>query len=229
MAVHASPRLHGSPVFEGSADCNGVCRPLRIICFRDDYPERSPVNIPPAARVPFEPYAISRPDKSLLWYYVLVSLAAGPFFPLVLIPLYFKYETLRYQFDAKGVSMSWGILFRRETVLTYRRIQDIHLTRNIVQRWMGLASVAVQTASGSAGAEMTLDGILDAEPLRDFLYAQMRGARGLDGPEPAGGHVGQATSPASGLASGQSEELLKVLSDIRDSLAQLAQRSGGTR
>lgn len=187
------------------------------------------MNIPLAERAPFEPYALSRPDKSLLWYYVLVSLLAGPFFPFVLIPLYFKYETLRYQFDAKGLSMSWGILFRRETVLTYRRIQDIHLTRNIVQRWMGLASVAVQTASGSAGAEMTIEGILDAEPLRDYLYAQMRGARGLDDPAHTVGHVAGTTSPSNGLASGQSEELLKVLSDIRDSLAQLAHRSGGSR
>lgn len=187
------------------------------------------MNIPLAARVPFEPYAISRPDKSLLWYYVLVSLVAGPFFPFVLIPLYFKYETLRYQFDAKGISMSWGILFRRETVLTYRRIQDIHLTRNIVQRWMGLAAVAIQTASGNAGAEMTIEGILDAEPLRDFLYAQMRGARGLDGPEQTAGHAAGTPLTVGGLASGQSEELLEVLRDIRDSLAQLAQRSGGAR
>lgn len=35
----------------------------------------------------------------------------------------------------------------------------------------------VQTASGSTGPEMSVEGILDAEPLRDYLYTKMRGAR----------------------------------------------------
>ncbi len=91
-------------------------------------------------------------------------------FPFVILPLYFKYHTLRYRFDDKGIAMTYGILFRRETYLTYRRIQDIHVTRNFVQRWLGLASVAVQTASGSSGAEMTIEGIHEPERLRDFLY-----------------------------------------------------------
>lgn len=75
--------------------------------------------------------------------------------------------------------MTYGILFRREIYLTHRRIQDIHVTRNFVQRWLGLATVVVSTASGSSGAEMTMtiEGIREPEELRDFLYRQMRGAR----------------------------------------------------
>jgi uncharacterized protein len=175
----------------------------------------------PDSNANFEPYSITRPARSLLWYYALVSLAAGPFFPFLLIPLCFKYETLRYRFDEKGVSMSWGILFRRETLLTYRRIQDIHLTRNIVQRWMGLASVAIQTASGNAGAEMTIEGILEAEPLRDFLYAQMRGARGHHDVLPATAGTPALPQDASVGSGGTPDELLAVLSDIRDALARL--------
>jgi putative membrane protein len=149
----------------------------------------------------------------LLRYYVLMSLLAGPAFFVPLLPLYFKYVTLRYHFDEKGISMSWGILWRREVLLTYRRIQDIHLTRNIVQRWLGLATVSIQTASGSASAEMSIEGILEAEALRDFLYAKMRGARGLT--DEAAGDKG-AASPA--------DEALTLLRDIRDSLAALAAR-----
>src|SRR5262245_33328009 len=98
-------------------------------------------NSPEPSRQPFDPRQIVRPDPILLRYYILVSLLLGPFFWVALLPLFFKYETLRYRFDDEGVSMSWGILWRREVYLTYRRIQDIHLTRNIVQRWMGLATV----------------------------------------------------------------------------------------
>src|SRR4029077_19739063 len=118
------------------------------------------------------------PHKSLMSYYLLVALLTGPGFPFAIVPLFFRYETLRYRFDDAGVSMSWGILFRREIYLTYRRIQDIHLTRNILQRWLGLGTVSVQTASGSASPEMSIEGILQADALRDFLYTKMRGARG---------------------------------------------------
>ena len=84
---------------------------------------------------------------------------------------------MRYRFDADGVKMSWGILFRREVSLTYARIQDIHLTSNIVERWLGLAEVKLSTASGSASAEMTIEGLHEFELVRDFLYAKMRGGR----------------------------------------------------
>jgi len=67
--------------------------------------------------------SITRPSPKLLYYYLTSSLVATVAFPLVAIPLYFKYHTLRYRFDSEGVSMSWGILFRREINLTYKRIQ----------------------------------------------------------------------------------------------------------
>src|SRR5689334_12076392 len=127
--------------------------------------------------VTFNARQIERPDPSLLKYYIIMALLTGPGFVVLFLPMFFKYETLRYRFDDDGMSMSWGILFRREIYLTYRRIQDIHLTRNLIQRWLGLATVSIQTASGSATPEMAVEGILEADALRDFLYMKMRGAR----------------------------------------------------
>ncbi len=134
---------------------------------------------PPA----FNPSGISRPAPVLLGYYTLVALATLAAFPVVWLVSFFRYETLRYAFSEDGVSMSWGILFRREIHLTYRRIQDIHVTRNLIQRWMGLATVSIQTASGSATPEMQIEGVLEFEALRDFLYMKMRGAKGHAEPE----------------------------------------------
>lgn len=119
-----------------------------------------------------------RPTRALLKYYILASLAAGPGF-IVLMPLkYFRFRTLHYQFDDQGMTARWGILFRREISLTYARIQDIHLTSNVVERWFGLGRVEIQTASGQSGAEMTIEGLPDFERIRDELYVRMRGARG---------------------------------------------------
>ncbi len=166
----------------------------------------------------FDASTITRPDAKLLRYYAVISLLTGPLFPFMFLPLACKFATLKYKFDDDGVSMSWGVLFRREVVLTYRRIQDIHLTRNIVQRWLGLATVAVQTASGSAAAEMSIEGILQAEQLRDHLYREMRGARGEKEPRGETAEATQATDVA------PDDEALLVLRDIRDALATLAAR-----
>ena len=151
----------------------------------------------------FDPASTTRPDGALLKYYVLMALMTLVAFPAVFIPLYFKYHTLRYRFDRDGVAMSWGILLRREIYLTYRRIQDIHVTRNLFHRWLGLAEVGIQTASGSASAEMTIEGIRNPEALRDYLYERMRGARDDT-------HDAASDTPA--------DEALRVLIEIRDDL-----------
>ena len=166
----------------------------------------------------FDPTAITRPDPALMQYYVVVSLFTLFAFPFVVLPLFFKYHTLKYRFDESGVSMSWGILFRREIHLTYRRIQDIHLTRNLIQRWMGLATVGIQTASGSSGPEMSIEGVLQAEQLRDYLYAEMRGAKGELTSDDVRGADGGAAS------TGSDDEALALLHEIRDALRALAKR-----
>jgi putative membrane protein len=122
--------------------------------------------------------AITRPHPNLLKLYMIQSLAGTIFAPLVFLPLYFKYHTLKYKLDEEGVSASWGILFKREIYLTYRRIQDIHVSRNVFERWLGIGKVELQTASGSSSAELALEGMERHHAVRDYLYARMRGARG---------------------------------------------------
>lgn len=173
---------------------------------------------------PFDPFGITRPAPVLMFYYLLCSFLAGPGFLFALVPLACKYITLRYKFDDKGISTSYGVLFKRETLLTYRRIQDIHLTHNIVQRWLGLATIGIQTASGAAGAEMSLEGILEAEALRDFLYERMRGAKGLDHDESPATAAASVTNQHTTEQHAASDEATVLLRDIRDALVALAKR-----
>lgn len=153
--------------------------------------------------------AIERPHPNLLRYYVLTSLLAGPFFFVPLVYLYFRYQTMQYRFDEHGVNMRWGILFRREVSLAYARLQDIHLTSNVVERWLGLAQVKLSTASGSAGAEMTIEGRQDFELVRDFLYSKMRGAR--EEASPARGAAAEDASDAVVAALRQVSEDLRAV------------------
>jgi putative membrane protein len=139
---------------------------------------------PPSAAQPFGRLpATLGPDRSLLTYYALQSVLFGPFFLFALIPLYFRFRSMRYEVDEEGITMRWGVLFRREISLTYLRIQDIHLSSNVVQRWLGLASIQIQTASGSASAEMTVEGLPQYEAVRDFFYTRMRGAGKIATPD----------------------------------------------
>lgn len=124
--------------------------------------------------VPANIAAVERPCPELLTYYVLKAIATTIAAPVTMTLLYFRYHTMRYRFDEQGIHMRWGILMRHEIMLNYSRIQDIQLRSNVVERWLGLARIEVQTASGSSGSEMTLEGIKDHLAMRDFLYSRMR-------------------------------------------------------
>ncbi len=158
---------------------------------------------------PCDPRTITRPDPVLRTYYIVVSLLTGPGVVMALPILMFKYVSLRYRFDDEGIAMSWGVLFRREIYLTYRRIQDIHVTRGIIQRWLGIATIGVQTAAGSAGAEMQIEGLVQYEGLRDFLYQRMRGAHSEPSAAPPVDHAGP------------DDEALRLLREIRQAVQEL--------
>ena len=150
-------------------------------------------------------------------YYLLSALVVPPLFPLVAVPLWFRYHTLRYRLTDDGISMSWGILFRRQIIVNYERIQDIHLRSNVVERWLGLARVMIQTASGSAASEMTIEGLKEFEALRDFLYSRMRGVK--DHPP----------APASATGAGDAElaaTLRATAAELREIRLLLARRTG---
>lgn len=167
--------------------------------------------------------AMERPDPRLLTCYLLGALLVPPAFPFVAVYLYCRYHTLRYRFDESGISMRWGILFRHEIVLNYARIQDIQIRANLLERWLGLARIELQTAAGSAGAEMTLEGFSNYEPIRDFLYSRMRGARGG---EPAAATAAGGGAEA-GAAGGSAGELAGVLREVAAEVRALREQWGG--
>lgn len=169
----------------------------------------------------FDPRTIQRPDPALMTYYVLVSLLTLVGFPIVLLAYYIRYRTLRYKFDDEGISMSVGLFFKKEILLTYRRIQDIHVSRNLFERWLGLASISIQTASGASGTEMTLVGIREPELLRDYLYTRMRGARGDATAGASAAHVPSVHGATESGHAADGDEVLILLRDIRDRLGEL--------
>jgi uncharacterized membrane protein YdbT with pleckstrin-like domain len=164
----------------------------------------------------FDPATIKQPHERLLTYYFILALLTLPAAPVTIIVLYIKYRTMRFRFDDEGIWKRQGLLWRHETSLAYRRIQDIHLTSGIIQRWLGLATVSIQTAAGSSTGEVTIEGVLEADALRDYLYTKMRGVRDA---AHAAAHL-----PDDGETH---DETLALLTEIRDSLGQLETRLRG--
>ncbi|MCP3163508.1 PH domain-containing protein [Myxococcus qinghaiensis] len=178
---------------------------------------KPPVHAPPARPAwPWTLPAVLQPHSSLLIHYLLGSLLAGPAFPILALVRYFKFQTLRYELDEEGITMRWGILFRREVSLTYARIQDIHLSSNLVERWLGLARIQIQTASGSAEAEITIEGVQDYLAMRDLLYSKMRGTRDKS----------PAMAKSAALASGESAALTSALREVAAEVRALRQELG---
>ena len=159
-------------------------------------------------------FTLKEPDPALWTLYLIRALFTGPGLIILLPYLYFRYHTLRYTFDEEGIHMRVGILFRREVNLTYARIQDIHLRSGLLQRWLGLADIQIQTASGSADAELVVEGFKAFEAIRDFLYTRMRG---YHVPSPA---AGSPPSLSDNPPRDSNAELVSLLLTIRDELRQ---------
>ncbi len=172
--------------------------------------------------------AIERPHPSLFTYYWISLLVFPPLLPVLILPMWFRYHTMRYKFTDEGISMSWGILFRREIIVNYARIQDIHLRSNFVERWFGIARVLVQTASGNAGAELTLEGLKEFEAVRDFLYHRMRGVKDHAHPPTLAAAAGGLPSPAAAAEGELAAALREVASELRATRVALGSRPAAT-
>ena len=183
----------------------------------------------------FDPHTITRLDPVLMTYYVLISILTLFGFPITVLVLFCKYHTLRYRFDDKGIAMSWGVLFRREIYLTYRRIQDIHVTQfenvqNVevrqgpVQRYFGIADVIVETAGGGGGDPTQkglqdnhrglIEGISDASRIREVIIGRLRESR------TAG--LGDDMTERPAAHGSWSPQHIGVLREIRDEIAAMS-------
>jgi putative membrane protein len=90
----------------------------------------------------------------------------------------------------------------------------------LVERWFGLSKVLVQTASGNAAAELTLEGLREFEAVRDFLYSKMRGVKEQPSTPPVLTAVGSDAELAAALR--------EVAAELRATRLALAHRTGTT-
>src|SRR6056297_490616 len=85
------------------------------------------------------------------------------------------YQRFRYELTADTFDVTSGVLSRRTRELPVRRIQNVDIRQNVVDRLLGIAAVHIETAGGGE-TEVSLRYVSEAEAHR--LRRQLRqGAR----------------------------------------------------
>lgn len=134
------------------------------------------------------------------------------------------YNRYAYMVDDGSVYINRGILWKRNVVIPFERVQHTTVTRGPVEILLGLSSLSIFTAgTASVGggfgpglnmmaAEGSIPGLRDPEPLKGYIMSmvkQIRSGSGL-GDQPAAGGRAPPQAP-----SGTEEAMLHELKAIR--------------
>jgi membrane protein YdbS with pleckstrin-like domain len=160
------------------------------------------------------------------------ALLALPALALAVLPdiaayvaIHLRYDSTWYALTDRSMRLRRGIWVIHETTITYENIQNVTVRQGPVQRYFGIADVAVQTAGGGGGGHDKggslshlglLEGLADAERIRDLILARVRRSRtaglGDEHAHPISDRHHPAWTPAH----------LAVLREIRDRARALA-------
>ena len=83
------------------------------------------------------------------------------------------YRRFEYELTEDTLDISSGVISRREREIPYRRIQNVDVSRNVLQRALGIAAVDLETAGGSS-TEGAIRYVVPAEATRLQREVQRR-------------------------------------------------------
>ena len=122
--------------------------------------------------------------------------------------------------------MQLGLFFRKEVVVAFRRIQDIHVNRNLIQRCWALPVSAFKQPRAMPCPRLYSKASPIQIPCENWLYERMRGAKGyaIKGPAAVRSDSSAEGAVPPKLSELPSDEVTELLRGIRDNLASLADR-----
>ena len=90
-----------------------------------------------------------------------------------------RYERFRWELTGDGLQISHGVLLRVQSAIPVFRVQQIDVRQGPVERWFGLVTLHIATAS--SGSDGTLPGIAAerADDLRRELMARVSADDGV--------------------------------------------------
>lgn len=97
------------------------------------------------------------------------------------------YRSLSYEVQGDRVIVHAGVWTRSVKHVPYRTVTNLTVKRGILDRWLGLGTLDIQTAgmSGTSGAEQSLVGLEDAQEVYTLVAAEVQRFRGSMAPTAA--------------------------------------------
>jgi membrane protein YdbS with pleckstrin-like domain len=132
------------------------------------------------------------------------------------------YKTIFFELKDDEVTWKRGVWFRQTGIVPYDRITNIDIYQGPLMRLLGFSLIKLQTAgySGQTKAEITMEGIVEAEELRETIRSMIRETRKVTGPmDGTSGVSSQGISPQA-----HTGELLEEIRSIRMLLEKLVEK-----
>jgi putative membrane protein len=125
------------------------------------------------------------------------------------------YRSLRYEVQDDEVVVHAGIWTQSVKHVPYRTVTNLTVKRDILDRWLGLGTLNIQTAgmSGQKGAEEHLAGLADVQGVYDAVATELRRFRGGMAPTQADVEQAPITSPPDVLG-----DILAEVRGIREAM-----------
>lgn len=118
------------------------------------------------------------------------------------VAVHVRYDTTWYVMTKRSIRLRRGVWSINETTVTFENVQNVMVRQGPVQRAFGIANVIIETA-GSSGSgapgqhksisnQAIIEGVADAQTLRDRVMARVRASRSAGlGDDRDGGRVGE--------------------------------------
>ena len=137
-----------------------------------------------------------------------LPLAVGGGAAILLVMLAYEvayYRRFEYVLTEDTLDISSGVISRREREIPYRRIQNVDVSRSVIQRAIGVAAVDLETAGGSS-TEGSIRFVTPAEATRLQREVQRRKAgAGRRGEGGEGTETGVGATDADAVATGRDD------------------------
>jgi len=88
------------------------------------------------------------------------------------------YESMWYELRDDEINWKRGVWFRKTGIVPYNRITNLDVRQGPFMRYLGISTLAIQTAgySGQAVPEIRIEAIEHAEELREVIRSMVRGS-----------------------------------------------------
>jgi membrane protein YdbS with pleckstrin-like domain len=159
---------------------------------------------------------------------------------LIWIGLRLRYDTTWFVLTDRSLRVRRGVWVIREMTVTFENVQNVRLMQGPIERAFGIRRLLIETAGGggaSASAQSPgsnacmMEGLADAERIRDLIMARVRASKSAGlGDAGAGGEgavedVGVVEAPPYAAEGRQAR--LKALQEVRDEARALADWASG--